>query len=307
MTFLWFLQNEPEVYDRTYFVGHLPMYIHKKFTGKFVMDFVNASMTGLYKTTTQSGWSDEVISTLGLRRDMFCDIYNPGEICGTLLPEIAEKLGVPAGVPVSVGSNDVAIAQMGAHNQTAGRIMDTAGSSEMVSILTDKPAVNPKYYLRNAVLPGLWQIYATTAGGFAIDWFYEQFCGEMSREEFYGSYIVEAIRKYVEKDDVGFAPYLTGDRQSLEVKTASWTGLTLAANKQQMLAAMFKSMQEVLYTCIMQAGMVVQLDRLIRISGGMVNKAYIELKKHCMPGCDFEVVDDCPIIGNVELIKYYQK
>ena len=171
MTFLWFLQNEPWVYDRTYRVGHLPTYLHKKFTGEWMVDLVNASMMGLYETTTQGGWAWEIIEKLGLKKDWFGTIYNPGTQLGTLLPDIAEKLGIPAGIPVSVGTNDVAAAQMGAGNDRAGQIMNTTGSSEMVSILTDKPVTNPHSSLRNAALPGLWQIYSTTAGGFAVDWF----------------------------------------------------------------------------------------------------------------------------------------
>ncbi|BEU88885.1 hypothetical protein TAMA11512_23490 [Selenomonas sp. TAMA-11512] len=306
MTFIWFLQNEPDVYKNTYRIGHLPTYVHKKLTGLFMVDFVNASMMGLYETTMQKGWSTELIKAFGLKEEWFGEIYSPGTVHGSLLPEMAAKMGVPAGIPVAIGSNDVATAQMGAKNMTSGKIMNTAGSSEMVSILTDTPKVNPHYYLRNAALPGLWQIYSTTAGGFAVDWFYKQFCREMSRKEYY-EYIVDAIGKYIDDEEVGFAPFLTGDRQSLEKKTASWTGLTLAATRDQMLAAMLKSMQNVLYTTIQEAREVVELDHVIKISGGMVTDSYLKLKKFAIPGFDFEVVDDCPIQGNVELVKYYQK
>jgi xylulokinase len=96
---------------------------------------------------------------------------------GTLQKDMADALGVREGIPVAVGTNDMASAQAGAGNFEPGCIMDTAGSSDMVSILTDQPVVHPRYYLRNSAIPGLWQIYATTAGGFALDWFYGQFCG----------------------------------------------------------------------------------------------------------------------------------
>jgi len=307
MTLIWFLQNEPEVYDRTYKIGHLPSYIHKKFTGEWMVDLVNASMMGLYETTTQGGWSEELIEKFGLKREWFADIKNPGTLFGNLLPEMAEKLGVPAGVPVAVGTNDVASAQMGAHNSKAGEMMNTAGSSEMISILTDKPVVNPHYYLRNAALPGLWQIYSTTCGGFAVDWFYNQFCKDVPKSEFFGPFIENALDKYMGDTEVTFEPYLTGDRQSLEKKTGSWTGLTLSATREQMLAALLRSMQGVLRTTIEEASAIQKLSRTIKISGGMTTPTYLKLKRMEIPGFDFELVDDCPILGNVELIKHYIK
>lgn len=300
MTFLWFLQNEPEVYRRTCRLGHLTTYIHKQFTGEWMVDLVNASMMGLYETTTQRGWSGELIRALGLKESWFGEIVCPGTPLGRLLPGMAARLGLRPGIPVAAGTNDVAAAQMGAGNSRPGQMMNTTGSSEMVSILTDKPAVNPEYYLRNSALPGIWQIYATTAGGFAVDWFYKEFCREMSREEFY-AYVDNVIEECLEDESVTFDPYLTGDRQSLEKRTGAWHGLTLEATRDKMLAAMLRSMQGVLGKAIRQAARVQDLDRVIKISGGMATPAYQKLKQRELPGFSFQVVDDCPILGNVAL------
>lgn len=303
MTLIWFLQNEPEVYEKTYKIGHLPTYIHKKFTGEWMVDLVNASMIGLYETTTQGGWSDLLLDKFGLKKEWFAQIENPGTVLGNLLPDMAEKLGVKAGIPVSVGTNDVAAAQMGAGNDRAGQMMDTAGSSEMISILTDVPQTNPHYYLRNAALPGLWQIYATTAGGFAVDWFYNQFCKEMPKEEYYEKYIVKCLETYMEEQEITFDPYLTGDRQSLKKKTGAFHGLTLQATREEMLAALLRSIQDVLKTTMKEASEVVNLSDTIKISGGMVTETYLKMKQLEIPGYKFEKVNDCPILGNVELAK----
>ena len=76
-----------------------------------------------------------------------------------------------------------------------------------------------------------------------------------------------------------------------------------------MLASMLKSMQQVLYSTIKKAEDILPLDSTIKISGGMVTPSYLKLKEEEMPGYTFKQVDDCPILGNIELVKYhnYQK
>ena len=308
MTLLWFAENMPDILSRTYRIGHLPTLIHKRLTGEWSVDLVNASMIGLYETTSQGTWSSTLLEFFHFNPSWFGEIQIPGVIHGRLQKEISQKLGVPEGIPVCVGTNDVAAAQIGANNSKPGDIMNTTGSSEMVSILTNIPQVNPCYYLRNAAIPGLWQIYATTCGGFGVDWFYDQFCQDMSKEEFF-SFEAQVIEDYISNGAGGitFDPYLTGDRQSLEKKTGAWRGLTLATTRGQLLASYLSAIQDVIYHAIQQAGKVVPLSSTIKISGGMATNEYLNLKRFIHPEFTFEVVDNCPILGNVQLAKLYLK
>lgn len=305
MTILWMQANQPEVLAATHRIGHLPTLVHHRFTGEWMVDLVNASMLGLYETTTQGGWSAELLSAFDLDPAWFSPIHNPGTFLGTLLPEQAGLLGVPSGVPVAVGTNDMAAAQLGARNNRAGQIMNTAGSSDMISILVDQPRTNPGYYLRNSALPGIWQIYATTAGGFGIDWFHEQFCREMDRKTFNEHYLPACVAAWPTDDEVTFDPYLTGDRQSLEKRTGAWHGLTLAATREEMLAAMLKAMNRALYSVVRLAAEVVDMDEVIKLSGGLSGPAFIALKEQEFPGFRFEVVKNCSVLGNVELVRHY--
>jgi sugar (pentulose or hexulose) kinase len=82
------------------------------------------------------------------------DINHTGDVLGTLLPEVAKDLGLKAGSPWLLGGNDAATAHLGAGNFNAGDILNTVGSSEIITILSDKPIINDKYYLRKAVTKG---------------------------------------------------------------------------------------------------------------------------------------------------------
>lgn len=296
-TLLWFMQEDKNTIAQTKRIGHLPTFLYKKLTGIWAVDFVNASMMGLYDTVRQSGWSDEILDTFGIPRAWLSDIHMPGEILGNLLPEVAGELGLPADVPVAMGTNDVVAAHAGAGNFRSGQILDTAGSSDMVSILTDKPLLHPKYYVRNAGFKGLWQIYATTCGGFAIDWFYNEFCREMSKDDFYNSLIPEAL-ECIGKTPVTFDPYLAECRQSLERRTASWKGLTLGSTRKEMLASLLDSMQTVLSDTVACASESTGMDSVIKITGGMTADSIMKLKARKFPGYTFEHKDDCCVLGN---------
>ncbi len=305
MTVLWVQHNQPEVLESTFRIGHLTTYLHHHFTGEWMVDLVNASMLGVYETLSQGGWSEALLRELSLDPSWFDRICNPGTVLGRLRPQVSARLGLRSGVPVAVGTNDMAAAQVGAGNVRPGCIMDTAGSSDMVSILTDRPVVNPRYYLRNSALPGLWQIYATTAGGFALDWFHQQLARDLTRHQFYEELVPRAVTEFAQDGLVTFDPYLTGDRQSLELRTAAWHGLTLAATREEMLAAMLKSMNRVLSATVREAAAVVDLEPVIKLTGGLSTKSFVELKEREMPGFRFEVVDNCSIMGNVALARRY--
>ncbi|MDR2379283.1 MAG: hypothetical protein LBD70_07675 [Bifidobacteriaceae bacterium] len=298
---LWIQDNSPDCLARVRQVGHLAGFIHHQMTGEWVTDLVNASMLGAYRTTDQGGWSHEVLEAFDLKADWFGPIGLPGAELGRLTRAMADRLGLRQGLAVAIGTNDMAAAQVGAGNWVGGRIMETSGSSDMVSILTDVPKPDPSYYLRNSAFPGTWQIYGTTAGGFALDWFHQQFAREMSAEEFFGPYLDSVLRDQAAPGAVGFEPYLTGDRQSLTQKTGSWHGLTLAASREDMLAAMIRSGARALAKIIAKAGELVELDSTIRVSGGLTSQALLEFKAREFGPFAFQRVDNCSVKGNVRL------
>ena len=303
MTMLWFKDHRPEAFAKTKHIGHLTTYLHYLFTGHFAIDRVNASMTGVYNTVKDNGWSKDIQKAFELPTEAFEEILTPGTILGELKPYWAEKLGVKAGLPVALGTNDMAAAQVGSGNRTSGSILNSAGSSDMIGILTNVPRVDPSYYLRCAADDGLWQMYATTAGGFAVDWFYDQFCKELTDKNDYFALIASVIEERLGNGKAKFWPYLSGDRQSLRKRTGAFTNLTLGTTREDMLCAMMCGIQEVLTKPVDIARESITMQPVIKITGGMVNDTYMKLKKAYFPGFEFEEVQNGSIRGNALLIK----
>lgn len=297
-TVLWMMENMPEVFKNAYKFGHLNTYIYHKLTGCWAADPINASMMGLYETTKWGNWSEEILNTFGIPKNKLPEISNAGTIIGSLSKKAAELTGLKEGIPVALGSNDAATAQIGAGNTEAGDILNISGSSEMISIISDKPVISDSYYLRNAITPGKWQIFAITAGGFAIDWFRKEFYRDMDAKTFFDEEFPEVIDNYVGKTTVEFLPYLAGDRQSLTPKKGAFNGLTLDTERRDLLAAIALGIHEPIIKTIELSKAFIKHNQVIKLTGGMTTQQFINLKKKLLKGFDFTVKDNCPIIGN---------
>jgi len=299
---LWLKENMGSAWGAAARVGHINTYIYKQLTGVWAIDPVNASQTGMYETIAEGGWSGEICGGLGIPLEKLPEVMDAGAIAGGLAKKYAMLTGLAEGVPVALGTNDAAAAQLGAGNRSPGCVLNISGSSDMVSILTDKPVVNDKYYTRAFCLPGLWQYYVTTAGGFAVDWFREQFCLDISARQFFEVEFEEAAKLCTDASlAVKFTPYLAGDRQSLEPKQASYTGLTLGATRRQMLAALLLAMHEPMLGVIGLCEKIMPLGGVIKLTGGLLSPSLVSLKQRLFPKYRFEAYDDCPLIGSARL------
>jgi sugar (pentulose or hexulose) kinase len=82
-------------------------------SGEIGAERTNASTTQFLDATSRA-WDTELLERLDLPTELLPELREPGEVVGTLLPEVAEKTGLPASVPViAVGSHDTASAVVG--------------------------------------------------------------------------------------------------------------------------------------------------------------------------------------------------
>ena len=297
-TILWMMENRPDILDRTYKVGHLNTYIYHKLTGVWASDPTNASMMGLYETIKWGNWSEEICETFGIPMDKLPPIMPAGSIAGTLTKEISELTGLYEGIPVALGTNDAASTQVAVSNTNAGDILIISGSSEMISIISDKPIVNDNYYLRNAITPGKWQIFAITIGGFAIDWFRKEFYKDMDINTFFNVELPDVIQNYIDNTTVTFLPYLAGDRQSLEPKRGAFNGLSLDTTRKDLLAGILLGMHEPILETLNISSKFLNLNKNIKLTGGMINDQFMEVKGKLLNDYNFTVKHNCTAIGS---------
>lgn len=111
-------------------------------TGKVGNEYCIASTSELLDARKRS-WNDELIRTLGLPRHLFGELLMPGTVRGTLLPEVADAVGLPADTKViAVGSHDTASAVHAVpyeENRRSVSAFLSSGTWSLLGIEVDEP------------------------------------------------------------------------------------------------------------------------------------------------------------------------
>ncbi|MGM9471630.1 rhamnulokinase [Pseudarthrobacter sp. YS3] len=110
-------------------------------TGQRRTESTNASTTGLFDAVAGE-WATEFLSALGLPKKLFPPLVEPGETVGTLLPGIAEQVGLPAGTNVvAVGSHDTASAVAAVPAQESNFAYISSGTWSLVGLELKHPVL----------------------------------------------------------------------------------------------------------------------------------------------------------------------
>ncbi|MBC7942855.1 MAG: FGGY-family carbohydrate kinase [Chitinophagaceae bacterium] len=177
---LWLRENEAEVWRRTHHFLPPNSYINAQFTGQVAVDHSSAGNIGGVYDVGRRCWSDEALHMLGIARRMMPGrLLESSDVVGHLLPDWAERLGLPAGLPLMAGGVDAAVATLAAGAAQAGRHVAMIGTS--MAWGTVRQSVDARHGLISMphVFNGANDLYvfggAITAGA-SVTWFRDTFC-----------------------------------------------------------------------------------------------------------------------------------
>ena len=225
-------------------------YIRLLLTGEYATDVADASGTLLFDVKNRC-WHTGLMSLLELDKDLMPRAFEGPEITGTLLPEIAEKTGIPAGIPVIAGGGDQAAGGVGCGIVRPGVVSSSLGTSGVVFAFSEDVCVDPKGRVHTFchAVPGKWHVMGVmlSAGG-ALQWFRNALCNEErekaateGRDAY--EYITESAATVTPgAEGLVFLPYLTGERTPHKDPCAkgAFVGLSLRHNKAYMARAVLE-------------------------------------------------------------------
>jgi len=200
-----------------------------------------------------------------------------------------------------MGANDTTSAVYGAGAVNKGDILNISGSSEILALITDKPVANEKYCLRTSMESGKWIYQKVAIGGFALEWFRNEFYREMDRDAFYNEYLQNLLQKSTATSSVRFIPYLAGDRHSLIKKRGAFSGLVLDTTREDMLISLLLGIHDPMLDMLDICKKQMKLNPNILWSGGMVSDAYLQFKKRIFKGFELIIKRECSTLGNAKV------
>ncbi len=255
---LWIKENQPEIWAKAYkFLMPLD-FLTAKLCGRAVTDHSMASGTLMYDLE-KGCWSEEILSHYGIEEKRLPELAWSGERAGTLLPEVANELGLGKDCIVAVGAQDQKCAALGS-GLKEGTVTVSLGTAGAISKLwreyraKDNQAVAWCGYTKK----GYWVTEGVieTAG----------VCLRYTRDLLYSnaSYdiINEEVAKAVEKgSELLFIPYLGS-------ANGEFSGIHLGTERGEYAAAVMQGVAFEIRRTLMKMEAYGNVDTLILFGGG---------------------------------------
>ncbi len=262
---LWMKNNEPENFARIKKIMLPKDYLAYRLTGVHCTDVSDASGMLLFDVKNRC-WSEEMCEICGVHKEQLAKVYESYETVGTLLPEIAQNLGLPETVKVAAGAGDNAAAAVGTGTVGNGQCNISLGTSGTIFISSDQFAVDKNNALHAfAHADGHYHLMGCMLSAASCNkWWMDEIIGTKD----YGT--EQAAITKLGENHVYFLPYLMGERSPHNDPDARGTfiGMTMDTSRADMTQAVLEGVAFALRDSFEIAkSLGIQIDRT-KICGG---------------------------------------
>ena len=207
---LWVREMEPEIFSRVKSILCPKDYLRLKMTGSIGAEAVDASSTGIF-STAERDWAWEIIDRFALPREIFPQVFDSGEIAGTISKACAEETGLPAGIPVIFGAGDQPAQSIGNGVIQDGKLICNIGTGGQISAFIKTPVYDKQLRTNTFchAIRGSYTIFgATLCGGMSMNWAKNKVL-HVENYEMVNS-LAASVRPGA--DGLIYLPYLSGER-----------------------------------------------------------------------------------------------
>ena len=275
----WLKHHRPEARRAAKF--HQPVsYMVSRLTGEAVYDHSLASTTMLY-TFEARDYSPALLQAFEIDRSSLPAIADADSLAGRLTAEGSALSGLPAGLPVAVGTGDDFSAALGAGIVSPGRLICILGTAEVVGTLMTEPLIDRAGLVETHSFPG-GNYYLENPGwlsGGAVEWCRELFSLEDAAA-------LDRLAAEVEPGAQGatFLPALSGAMAPEWVASARacFYGLTLAHGVGHMARAVLEGCSFAMSDVMVRLEeMGAELDAIRLLGGGAGSLLWAKIRADC--------------------------
>ena len=234
---LWVKNKEPENFARIAKIMLPKDYLAYKLSGVHCTDVSDASGMLLFDVKNRC-WSKEMCDICSVKEEQLAKVYESYETVGTVLPEIAEELGIPETVKVVAGAGDNAAAAVGTGTVGEGMCNISLGTSGTIFISSENFGVDKNNALHAfAHADGHYHLMGCMLSAAS--------CNKWWMDDIIGTKDYAAEQAAIEKlgeNHVYFLPYLMGERSPHNDPDArgNFIGLTMDNTRADMTQAVLE-------------------------------------------------------------------
>lgn len=272
---LWLKENEPRNYERIAKILLPKDFIAFMFTGKYCTDYSDASGMLLLDVKNRR-WSKEMCAICGVKQSQLSELHESYEPIGTILPELAQKLGLSEKVRVVIGAGDNAAAAIGNGTIGKGKCNISLGTSGTIFLSSDKFTVDNKNALHSFChADGGWHLMGCILSAASCrKWWLEDILGTKNYVKDENEVVI------ADTDGLIFLPYLCGERSPHNDVNAKgvFIGLTSTTTKAQMSRAVLEGVAFALRDCLEVAkANGIKVNETTICGGGAKSKVWCEI------------------------------
>ena len=262
---LWMKEQEPEKFAKINKIMLPKDYLAYVLSGVHCTDYSDASGM-LLLDVEHKCWSKEMLEICDVKEEQLPTLYESYEVVGTIKPEIAEELGIPASVKIIAGAGDNAAAAVGTGTVGEGRCNISLGTSGTIFISSKKFGVDEHNALHSFDhADGYYHLMGCMLSAASCNkWWMDEILKtkEYTKEQ-------EQISKLGE-NNVFYLPYLMGERSPHNdpKARATFIGMTMDTTREDMTQAVLEGVAFGLRDSLEVArSLGIQIDRT-KICGG---------------------------------------
>jgi xylulokinase len=268
---LWLKQHRPSDWQRCAAVVQPKDYLALRLTGHIATD--TNSGVGLVHAEAQT-YHPDYLARLGIKREKLPTALSPTDLAGQVTQGAAGETGLPAGTPVVTGTIDAWCAILGCGGIELGQAVDVSGTSEVVAVVTDRPASGDGVFSSPLMEGHHWIGGPMQMGGAALEWMLRGFYDESADFQ-----KLEAEASSVAPGAGGliFLPYLRGERAPIWDDTArgAFVGLTLSHTRAHCARAVYEGVAFAIWDILERSIAATGLrPASLRVSGGGARSAF---------------------------------
>ena len=234
---LWVKNKEPENFKRIEKIMLPKDYLAYKLTGVHCTDVSDASGMLLFDVKNRC-WSKEMCDICQVKESQLATCYESYEVVGTVLPHIAEKLGISPEVKVAAGAGDNAAAAVGTGTVGEGMCNISLGTSGTIFISAKNFGVDQYNALHSfAHADGSYHLMGCMLSAASCNkWWMDDI---LNTKEYASE---QAQIQKLGENHVYFLPYLMGERSPHNNPNARGTfiGMTMDTTRADMTQAVLE-------------------------------------------------------------------